>query len=202
MSLRSGLQVTQGFDIQAIYTRNVSDTDFRSSKTRSTSTTWPDIQINWDGLEKFALFRPYFASARANINFKIFTQETGRKEQDPDNSRRSLIADARNRVRLEERDQFQPQRQLYQEHERHPRIKIGEHEPFRVARFPQALSGRGGLPDTAPVSKQARGMVEPTRYEPRPGLHSYGRKALHGRPGVFRAHTPHDFASHITLALV
>jgi len=90
MNLDTGVEITTNIDVQGRYTRSINDSDFRSTQTRSVSTTWPDVQLRWQGLQGFALFRPYFATAEANFNFKLFRSETGRKGEEPDNIRENM----------------------------------------------------------------------------------------------------------------
>jgi len=87
----SGVQLTEDIDVATRYARTTSNSDFLQSKSRAVSTTFPDVQLSWKGLERIGLFSPIFMYAAANFNYKKFKQESGRPEsKTPDSIREAL----------------------------------------------------------------------------------------------------------------
>jgi hypothetical protein len=90
MSADTGVQVTSNIDVATRYSRSITDNDFQTSQSRTTSTTFPDFQLSWKGLEKIGLFRPFFQSTQANMNWKKFVSESGIQGDDPTTTRETL----------------------------------------------------------------------------------------------------------------
>jgi Motility related/secretion protein len=74
----------QSVDLQARFSRAISDNDFRASQTRSVNTTWPDLQLKWDNLNQFAPLRPILKDgSQLTVDYRRTSIETGQKNQPP-----------------------------------------------------------------------------------------------------------------------
>jgi hypothetical protein len=82
-NLDSGVQLSEKFDIQGRYTRATTDTDTRTSQSRTLAVTWPDVQAKWDGLGSFRPLRPVLAAGTVNVNYKETHQESGPRDAEP-----------------------------------------------------------------------------------------------------------------------
>jgi cell surface protein SprA len=90
MSADTGAQLTADIDVATRVAKSFSSSEVSNHETESVSTTFPDVQMSWKGLEKIGLFGVLFNQTQANVNYKKFKQESGRKGKDPDNIRETL----------------------------------------------------------------------------------------------------------------
>ncbi|UCH84303.1 MAG: hypothetical protein JSW50_01040, partial [Candidatus Latescibacterota bacterium] len=88
ISMDSGVQLTQNIDVAARFSHSNANSVFRNNETTTTGMTWPDLNLSWKGLEKFALFRGFFTQASATVGYNRQTRETGRagEKQSENNS--------------------------------------------------------------------------------------------------------------------
>ncbi len=82
-NVESGVQLRENLDVQGRYSQSVTDNDFRASSSRSTSTTWPDLQGRWGGLEKLRVFDQSIAQGELRVDWRQTNIETGPKELPP-----------------------------------------------------------------------------------------------------------------------
>jgi hypothetical protein len=90
LSADTGAQITDDIDVATRYQKSISNSEIGANSTESNSTTFPDVQMSWKGLEKIGLFGVLFTQTQANLNYKKFIQESGRKGEEPDNIRETL----------------------------------------------------------------------------------------------------------------
>jgi hypothetical protein len=82
-SLESGVQLRKSFDVQARYSRTTNDAAFRTNESRSNSTTWPDIQARWDGLQNLRVLGNSISQGELRCDWRETKVETGPKDQKP-----------------------------------------------------------------------------------------------------------------------
>jgi hypothetical protein len=78
LSMDSGVQLSQNIDIAARFSHATTSSVFRNNETNTTTTNWPDLNLSWKGLEKFAFFKPLFTSTSATMGFNKQSRESGR----------------------------------------------------------------------------------------------------------------------------
>jgi hypothetical protein len=86
----SGVELTESIDVAGRYQHTITDQVNRTSERRSVSTTFPDVQLSWKNLERLGLFGAFFTQTQATVNLKQFKQESGRRDEDPENIRTQL----------------------------------------------------------------------------------------------------------------
>jgi len=74
----SGTEISKNIDIAARYTTNFTNSNFRTSKTNSRRTTWPDLNLSWSGLAKYGALPNLVTSTSLAVNYKKSSQESGR----------------------------------------------------------------------------------------------------------------------------
>jgi hypothetical protein len=84
ISLDSGTNITKNLDVAARFTTTITNSGFRNSETRAVTTSWPDLNFSWKGLEKFRGFAGIFVATTANMGFRKNTRESGRRGEDPE----------------------------------------------------------------------------------------------------------------------
>ncbi|UCG53134.1 MAG: cell surface protein SprA [Candidatus Latescibacterota bacterium] len=77
ITMDSGVQLSKNIDVAARFTRTTSNSVFRANETETRSMTWPDLSLNWKGLENFALFKRLFAATNATVGYSRQTRESG-----------------------------------------------------------------------------------------------------------------------------
>jgi hypothetical protein len=82
-SLESGVQLRKSFDVQARYSNTTNDAAFRNNESRSNSTTWPDIQARWDGLQNLRVLGKSISQGELRCDWRETKVETGPKDQEP-----------------------------------------------------------------------------------------------------------------------
>ncbi len=82
-NLESGVTLRQDLDVQGRYSRSTTDTDFRANQSRSTSTTWPDLQGSWKGLERLRVLDQSISQGELRVDWRETLIETGPKDQPP-----------------------------------------------------------------------------------------------------------------------
>jgi len=82
-NVESGVQLRENLDVQGRYTQAITDTDFRANATRSTSTTWPDLQGRWGGLERMRVLDQSIQQGELRVDWRQTKIETGPKELPP-----------------------------------------------------------------------------------------------------------------------
>ncbi len=82
-NLESGVELRENVDVQGRYTQAITDTDFRANESRSTSTTWPDLQGRWGGLEKLRVLDQSISQGEVRVDWRETQIETGPKNQTP-----------------------------------------------------------------------------------------------------------------------
>jgi hypothetical protein len=89
-SLDSSVQLSKTFDVQGRYSRQISDSDFRASQSRSVNVSWPDIQANWDGLGSFRPLRPIVETGQLTMSYGETHQESGQRDEPPVSTNETL----------------------------------------------------------------------------------------------------------------
>lgn len=82
-NLESGVQLRQDLDLQGRYSRGYSDTDFRDSQSRSTNTSWPDLQARWGGLERLGVFDQSIQQGELRVDWRQTNTSSGLQGQAP-----------------------------------------------------------------------------------------------------------------------
>lgn len=82
-NLESGVQLRQDLDLQGRYSRGYTDTDFRENRSRSTNTSWPDLQARWGGLEKLGVLDQSIQQGELRFDWRETSVATGPKGQAP-----------------------------------------------------------------------------------------------------------------------
>ena len=82
-NLESGAVLRQDLDVQARYSQAINDNDFRTSQSRSTSTTWPDLQARWAGLERLRVLDQSVTQGELRVDWRETKIETGPKDETP-----------------------------------------------------------------------------------------------------------------------
>ena len=82
-NVESGVQLRENLDVQGRYSRAITDTDFRTNSSRSVSTTWPDLQGRWGGLEKLRVLDQSIQQGELRVDWRQTNVETGPKELPP-----------------------------------------------------------------------------------------------------------------------
>jgi Motility related/secretion protein len=82
-TLESGVQLRKSFDVQARYSQTTNDAAFRTNESRSNSTTWPDIQARWDGLQNLRVLGNSISQGELRCDWRETKVETGPKNQEP-----------------------------------------------------------------------------------------------------------------------
>jgi hypothetical protein len=82
-NLETGVTVIENLDVQARYTQSITDSDFRTNQSRSISTTWPDFQGRWGGLERLRVFDQSIAQGELRVDWRETHIESGLKDQPP-----------------------------------------------------------------------------------------------------------------------
>jgi hypothetical protein len=80
LSMDSGTQITNNIDVAGRFSTSRTKNFFRDSDTRSKSRSWPDLNLNWKGLEKVGPFRGLFTATTATVGYKKTHRESGRGE--------------------------------------------------------------------------------------------------------------------------
>jgi len=80
INLDSGVQITRNIDLSARFSAAITNTDFRSSKTKGKNMTWPDVNVSWTGIEQYGPLQGLFKTTSATVGFRSQTRETGRGE--------------------------------------------------------------------------------------------------------------------------
>jgi len=79
--LDSGVQLTRNIDLAARFSLTTTQSAFRTSETKSSSITWPDINVSWKGLEQYGPLRGLFTSSSATVGYRATFRETGQGGQ-------------------------------------------------------------------------------------------------------------------------
>ena len=82
-NLESGVQLLENLDVQGRYSQSITDSDFRTNQSRSTSTTWPDLQGRWGGLEHLRVLDQSISQGELRMDWRQTSIETGPKDQTP-----------------------------------------------------------------------------------------------------------------------
>ncbi|HXV13022.1 MAG TPA: cell surface protein SprA, partial [Candidatus Krumholzibacteria bacterium] len=82
-NLDTGVTLRENLDIQGRYSQAINDQDVRANQNRSTSTTWPDIQARWGGLEKLRVLDQSITQGELRVDWRETTVESGPKDQEP-----------------------------------------------------------------------------------------------------------------------
>jgi hypothetical protein len=75
--LDSGVQITTHIDLSARFGTTLSRNSFRTSESNAASTTWPDINISWTGLERYGPLRGAFTTTAATVGYRTTTRKAG-----------------------------------------------------------------------------------------------------------------------------
>jgi hypothetical protein len=79
--LDSGVQITTTIGMSIRYSLTLSANRFRATETNTKNSIWPDVSVNWSGLEKYGPLRGLFASSSATIGYKQTTRQTGQGQR-------------------------------------------------------------------------------------------------------------------------
>ena len=82
-NLESGVQLRENLDVQGRYSQSITDSDFRTNQSRSISTTWPDLQGRWGGLERLRVLDQSISQGELRVDWRQTQIETGPKDQPP-----------------------------------------------------------------------------------------------------------------------
>ncbi len=82
-NLDTGVQLLENLDVQGRFQQAITDTDFRTNETRSTSTTWPDLQGRWGGLERLAVLDQSISQGELRVDWRETKIESGPRNQAP-----------------------------------------------------------------------------------------------------------------------
>jgi hypothetical protein len=77
------VQLRENLDLQGRFSQAITDNDFRANSSRSTSTTWPDLQGRWGGLEKLNMLDQSIQQGELRVDWRQSKIETGPKELPP-----------------------------------------------------------------------------------------------------------------------
>lgn len=81
VDLESGLGLTSNVDLKIKATTNVQKDDFGGALTKNTTTTWPNLDLNWRGVERYRIFAKYLQSSDLRIHFDRKTIRNARGEE-------------------------------------------------------------------------------------------------------------------------
>lgn len=73
----SGVQITQHIDLAARYSTTLNNQAFRAQDSNSRSTTWPDVNVSWSGLEKLGPLQGLFTTTTATLGYTVSTRQSG-----------------------------------------------------------------------------------------------------------------------------
>ncbi|MCZ6765949.1 MAG: hypothetical protein O7D32_03370, partial [bacterium] len=79
-TLDSGVQVTDNIDVAARFNRSRNKNEINSSVTFSRTQIWPDVNMNWKGLETLGPLGRLFLATNASVGYRATTRESGRGE--------------------------------------------------------------------------------------------------------------------------
>ncbi|MCI0452898.1 MAG: cell surface protein SprA [Candidatus Latescibacteria bacterium] len=82
-NLDTGVTLRENLDIQGRYSQAINDQDVRTNQNRSTSTTWPDIQARWGGLERLRVLDQSITQGELRVDWRETSVESGPKDQEP-----------------------------------------------------------------------------------------------------------------------
>jgi hypothetical protein len=79
ISLDSGVQLSSNIDIAGRYSTAFTNSQTQVGESESRTSTWPDVNVKWTGIEKFGLFKRIFLNSSANFTYRKQSSESGRK---------------------------------------------------------------------------------------------------------------------------
>ncbi len=82
-NLDSGVMLRENLDLQGRFSQSISDQDVRANQNRSTSTTWPDLQARWGGLEKLRVLDQSIEQGELRVDWRETQVESGPLNQEP-----------------------------------------------------------------------------------------------------------------------
>ena len=85
----SSIRLPKTMNLRLSYNRSVSKNDQSRNITERESTTWPDVNYSWDGIQNIGKLKEYFKNASLNMGFSRKTDRSGKSLEDPDTEHQS-----------------------------------------------------------------------------------------------------------------